>query len=145
MIIRPSSGWQTILADLALILFLITVQQVGNFGPAELADKGEAQPEIDESSPAPVSSSALAVHRPGQNEDISEWLTATDTRQLATISVSYAPERRTEAIAEGERLMANAASAGIAARLIATPNVRDEIVISVDFLRTPGDGTILAE
>ena len=139
MILRAASGWQTITADLALILFLITAQ-AANETPEE-----PAPPEPRQS--VPQGSSALALHRPKSGESTRERLlaAASDDRQVATISVGYAPTRRAEALAEGERLLEDAEDAGVAARLIAMPNVRDEIVISVDYLRTPMNGTDFAE
>lgn len=146
MILRPTSGWQTITADLALILFLVTAQVAGNASaPVERIETPAAESAPD--AQAPVASSALALHRPGQGEEVREWLiaTVTDDRQVATISVGYAPHRRAEALAEGGRLMAEAEAAGIAARLIATPDRKEEVVISVDYLRTPMAGTSLAQ
>jgi hypothetical protein len=128
MIVRAASGWQTVIADLALILFLITAQAVGK-KPATQSQAEERQP--------PASSSALAVHRPEQGESVREWLIAstTDQRQMATISVGYTPEKRAEALTEAERMLAEADSAGVPARLIATPNATDDVVITVDYLR----------
>ena len=88
MILRAASGWQTITADLALILFLITAQ-AANETPEE-----PAPPEPRQS--VPQGSSALALHRPKSGESTREWLlaAASDDRQGATISVGYAPTRR---------------------------------------------------
>lgn len=146
MILRGSSGWQTITADLALILFLITAQAAGNevsTGELPMASEVGAAREA----PAPVASSAMAVHRPGTGEDVRDWLiaTVTDERQVATIAIAYTPERRAEALSEGERLLAVAEAAGVAARLVATPNAKAETLISVDFLRNAEDGTSLAQ
>ena len=129
MIVRAASGWQTVIADLALILFLITAQAVGK--------KPATQSQAEEERQPPASSSALAVHRPKQGESVREWLVAstTDQRQMATISVGYTQEKRAEALSEAERLLAEADSAGVPARLIATPNATDDVVITVDYLR----------
>ena len=129
MIVRAQSGWQTIIADLALILFLITAQAVGKKPATQSHAEEERQP--------PASSSALAVHRPEKGESVREWLIAstTDQRQMATISVGYTQEKRAEALTEAERLLAEADSAGVPARLIATPNATDDVVITVDYLR----------
>ena len=51
MIVRAASGWQTIIADLALILFLITAQAVGKKPATQSHAEEERQP--------PASSSAL--------------------------------------------------------------------------------------
>ena len=119
MIVRAASGWQTVIADLALILFLITAQAV--------CKKPATQSQAEEEKQPPASSSALAVHRPEQGESVREWLIAstTDQRQMATISVGYTQERRAEALTEAERLLAEADSEVVPARLIATPNATD--------------------
>lgn len=139
MILRAASGWQTATADLALILFLITAQAVREEQPTPAIA-------TESGTPAPVSSSALALHRPAQGENVREWLlaTVTDERQVATISVSYTRERRAYALAEGERLLGEAETAGVAARLVAMPDARDDTVIAVDYIREEGDGTNLA-
>jgi len=146
MILRGSSGWQTITADLALILFLATAVSIGD-GLDPDKDTAKPPPDNDADIPFPEVSSALAVHRPSAGEPVGEWLASsvTDHRQVATISISYAPDRRGEALTEGERLMAEAEAAGVAARLIAVPDTKQEILISVDFHRIQGDGTVLAE
>lgn len=146
MILRAASGWQTVTADLALILFLITAQAVREppAPPSQVETGVEA--ETDTVEPAPVTSSALALHKPAPGESVQEWLraTVTDERQVATISIGYAPGQREEALAEGERLLGEAEAAGVAARLIAMPNSSDDILLSVDYLRPAPDGTNLA-
>jgi hypothetical protein len=151
MILRAASGWQTVTADLALILFLITAQAVRETPgpPPEVEAELEAEPEaeVDVEEPAPVTSSALALHKPAPGESVHEWLLAavTDERQVATILIGYAPGQREQALAEGERLLGEAEAAGVAARLIAMPNSSDDILVSVDYLRAAPDGTNLAQ
>lgn len=146
MILRAASGWQTVTADLALILFLITAQAVREPSATPSQQETEVEAETDAGEPAPVTSSALALHKPAPGESVQEWLraTVTDERQVATISIGYAPGYREEALAEGERLLAEAEAAGVAARLIAMPNSSDDILVSVDYLRPAPDGTNLA-
>lgn len=145
MILRAASGWQTVTADLALILFLITAQAVRE-PPVPSQEETEVEVEADTEEPAPVTSSALALHKPAPGESVQEWLraTVTDERQVATISIGYAPGQREEALVEGERLLGEAEAAGVAARLIAMPNSSDDILVSVDYLRPAPDGTNLA-
>lgn len=148
MIIRGGSGWQTTTADLALILFLVTAQAVREEpSPAAHPAPAAQEPVIQEEAEPPLASSALARHRPAPGESVREWLRAsvTDERQVATISVSYTPGTRATALAEGARLLGEAESAGIAARLVAMPDARDETVIAVDYLRAAGNGTKLAD
>jgi hypothetical protein len=146
MILRAASGWQTVTADLALILFLITAQAVREPAAPSPQEETEVEAEADTAEPAPVASSALALHKPAKGESVEEWLLAavTDERQVATISIGYAPGQREEALAEGERLLAEAEAAGVAARLIAMPNSSAAILVSVDYLRPAPDGTNLA-
>ena len=146
MILRAASGWQTVTADLALILFLITAQAVREPPVPSPQEETEVEAEADTEEPAPVTSSALALHKPAPGESVQEWLraTVTDERQVATISIGYAPGQREEALAEGERLLGEAEAAGVAARLIAMPNSSDDILLSFDYLRPAPDGTNLA-
>lgn len=143
MIGRGGSGWQTTTADLALILFLITAQAVRE----EPSPAAHTPPAAQEGAELPLASSALARHNPAPGESVEEWLRAsvTDERQVATISVSYTPGTRAVALAEGARLLGEAETAGVAARLVAMPDTRDETVIAVDYLRAAGDGTKFAE
>jgi hypothetical protein len=147
MILRATSGWQTVTADLALILFLITAQAVRETPAPPPVEETEIESETETEEPAPMASSALALHKPAPGESVQEWLLAavTDERQVATISIGYTPGQRENALAEGERLLGEAEAAGVAARLIAMPNASDDILVSVDYLRTGQDGTNLAQ
>ena len=81
MILRAPSSWQTITADLALILFLITAHAAG--------ERASPPPEARQTGPAETGEAALAVHRPAPGESVTEWLraAATDERQMATIEI----------------------------------------------------------
>lgn len=139
MIVRAAAGWQTITADLALILFLVTAQFAGNdpVPPERTEHRQEA---------AAANSSALAVHRPATGEPVRDWLaaTVTDGRQVVTISVDYAPGNRALALAEGARILEEAEAAGVPARLVATPGALDAVLVSIDYLRIGKDGTNFA-
>ncbi len=139
MISRATTGWQTITADLALILFLITAQAV-----TDHADR--PAPVNNERFPTTESTSALAVHYPARGEDINDWLrdTMIDRRQVATISIEYGPGARASALAEGDRLLGQAETAGVGARLMVVPGAADQTIIAVDYLRSEGDGTDFA-
>ena len=139
MISRATTGWQTITADLALILFLITAQAAAD--PAE-----HSSPVASERHPTAESTSALAVHYPARGEDISDWLreTMTDRRQVATISIEYGTGARAGALAEGDRLLGLAETAGVGARLMVVPGAADQTIVAVDYLRDQGDGTDFA-
>ncbi|GMM93545.1 hypothetical protein [Qipengyuania sp. MTN3-11] len=142
MILRATSGWQTITADLALILFLITAQAVSEPEP-------EQKPTLARSEPgAPVESTgALAVHRPAIGEDMGEWLrsAAIDERQVATISIDYAPGERAVALREADRLLASAEAEAVDARLIVAPGPETRAIVTIDYFRSSMAGTDFAE
>jgi len=87
------------------------------------------------------------VHRPAPGESVTEWLraAATDERQMATIEIGYPAGSRDAALAEGSRLLDEAERAGVTARLLLAPDTAAGVIISVDYLRRPEDGTNLAE
>lgn len=145
MIARAGSGWQTTTADLALILFLITAQAVRE-EKTQRPSQFETEQSASGEDQTPSAAAALALHKPAHGESISEWLLAavTDKRQVATITVSYTKGQRSAALAEGGRLLEEAEASGTVARLIALPDVRDETVVAIDFLRDGEDGTNLA-
>lgn len=156
MIFRAGTGWQTTMADLALILFLITAQAVREEqSTADLAqpdiaaisvDQSDGGTRPEESPQLPQAQAPLALHKPARGESVGAWLASavTDERQVATITVGYSKGSRLEALAEGGRLLEEAEEAGVAARLTLAPDTRDQTVIAVDFLR-PGDtGTMFA-
>ncbi len=145
MIIRSPSSWQTLTADLALILFLVTAQALSDNAERDQPTE-DARSEGDEAIVEPNTSSALAVHRPRRGEDISQWLaaTVTDQRQVATISVSYAEDDLAQVLAEGQRLISEAEALGVSASLIARPGITSTIIVTVDYRRDPTNGTIVA-
>ncbi|HBQ92250.1 MAG TPA: hypothetical protein DD795_05120 [Erythrobacter sp.] len=139
MILRAPSSWQTITADLALILFLIPAHAAG--------ERAAPPPEARQTGPAETGEAALAVHRPAPGESVTKWLraAATDERQMATIEIGYPAGSRDAALAEGSRLLDEAERAGVTARLLLAPDTAAGVIISVDYLRRPEDGTNLAE
>lgn len=157
MITRFGSGWQTITADLALILFLITAQ-VAAQKPVVSEAKDQASDTADTADTAdrtvagggknlPMPVAALAIHKPAQGEAIDGWLdeVVDDERKLVTIAVGFSPSGQTEAVAEGNRLLSDAIAAGVKARLVLEPASRNDIVLSVDYLDGSVDGTEFAQ
>ncbi|EDL49955.1 hypothetical protein [Erythrobacter sp. SD-21] len=139
MIGRAASSWQTITADLALILFLVTAQAAGP-DPENIAG------EVSERQSSLVGTTAVAVHRPYRGEPVGEWFASTvvDPRQIVTISIYYTPHLLPEALEEGQRLLDEADAAGITARLMMMKGSVDTTVLSVEYLRAEEDGTDIA-
>jgi hypothetical protein len=101
MIARPGqTGWQTILADLALILFMICASALSVAeGPAPAADKARAaplrapQPVAPPHPVAPQQAEPVGVWRDGPDAPpLAQWLAdqAADPRLRLSIVVRYA-------------------------------------------------------
>jgi hypothetical protein len=114
---KSSFGWQTSLADLSLILFMLSA--------AALHRQPPAQPAAPASRPAPLAE-PLAVYEaaPGA-PSLGQWLgqQAIDPRQQLTITARYgtAPGARDAALREASRLLGEAGAAGLSARLVVEP------------------------
>lgn len=136
MTLRLGTGWQTVMADLALILFLVTAQAVRE-QPAEPRNTTAARP----------SEGGLAVYRPNSGLPLAPWLasTITDDRQLATVLVRHRAENRSAAMEEGAHLLREIESVGFAGRLLIESSSRPETVIMVDFAGQRTDGMVLAQ
>ena len=113
MIARAGSGWQVTLADLSLILFIVTA-----------AALSQGAPQGAPSAPAQRSATAepTAVWRPG-GPALAAWLAQQprDARQLVTIIAPYAPAGQERALGLAVSLAQEASRAGFAARVVVEP------------------------
>ena len=141
MIVRLGSGWQTVTADLALILFLVTAQASRDTPAAP------QESELASTSMTDGSGAGLAIYRPGPETDLGEWLetTLTDDRQGATVLMRYPPGGREAAFRAGSDLLEEIEKQGSAARLVLEPGARAESMVLIGYEGDPDDGTILAE
>ena len=120
MMVRAGSGWQTLLADLSIILFMVTAATLSQSkdGPAA---KGSATPEPPKAS---ARSEPLAVYRaaPGA-PPLGQWLASQspDPRQQLSIVAHYAPSGQQAALSDAAGLLAQAGAAGTSARLVVEP------------------------
>ncbi len=129
MIARAGSGWQTVLADLSLILFMVSAAAAAQAGP-------------DEHAPTPLTVPALgdpvAVWRGGgAGVSLAYWLSgqAEDPRQRLTIVVPY----RTDPTSAASAAVALARSAGRPARILIEPGAAGEAyaVLTYDSVLPP--------
>ena len=116
MITRGAGGWQTVLADLSLILFMVTV-----------AALSQAQHREGQKAAALVPSEQgeqLAFYRlePGA-PPLGEWLAAQspDERQQLTVLAQYRDGQQGAALRQAETLVREAGIAGVSARIIVEP------------------------
>lgn len=135
---RGGHGWQLILADLALILFLLTLSALPaaeTTSGRRLADrearetdiKGTIQPEI---------ASAQALYRPlPEGPSLSQWLAdqAPDPRATLTIIAAHRPGGETAAWTRAQTLANEARAGGTRVRTIITAGAKDEIYASLAY------------
>lgn len=118
IVARAGSGWQTVLADLCLILFMVTAAalsaQQGRAGVKPAGDPPRASQQAE----------PLALYRAGKDAPpLDEWLAdqAPDPRQQLTLVTQYRPGAEREALALAGRMLAEAGPAAKGARLVVEP------------------------
>jgi hypothetical protein len=108
---RAGSGWQTLLADLAIILFMVTASALSQNGEeAQAASSPRGEP--------------VAVYRAGPDAPpLEQWLAGqgADARQQLTIVAHYPAGMQAAALAEAGTLLRAAGRAGLHARLVVEP------------------------
>lgn len=124
---QTAHGWQIMLADLSMILFLVTASTVGTESPPAANFASAALPD------APG-----AVFRSGQGQSLIRWLDerARDPRQMLTVTGRFGPGERS-LIAEDVAVAVRIADLrGIAVRTVVEPGTRSELVAVLAFDRT---------
>lgn len=136
--IRGGHGWQLILADLALILFLLALAAL----PAAEADSGQKLADSDARekdvglAPKPEIAAAQALFRPiAGGPGIAEWLAAQprDPRTMLTVFARYQPGGEAEAWNAAKVLASAAQSSGIPVRTIITAGDERDLYASLAY------------
>lgn len=140
MIIRTGSGWQTVMADLALILFLVTAQAYRE------PDREPAPATQARTPPHAEQGPQLAVFRPDEGADLKAWLVAqlTDDRQGVTVVIRTPDADLAPALLRGGALVERIAKEGIRARLIVEPSNRPDTAVVIAYDTFTMDGTQIA-
>ena len=111
MIARTGSGWQYALADLSLILFMVTAAALSQAGA-----KDEMRPSLQ--------GEALAVWQAASGSPpLRDWLNVQtpDRRQQLTIIARYRAGGLEKAVAEANALAVSAGESGRSARIVVEP------------------------
>ena len=122
MIAGARGGWQTIIADLSLILFMVTSAAMVNApDPAEVPDTAEMV-----QGALPAQGAPLGVYRAGEGgPPLSHWLAmqAPDDRPRLTVIARYptGDGGMEQASAAAMKLAGEASQAGVAARIVLEP------------------------
>lgn len=121
MMVRAGSGWQYILADLSLILFMVTAAALASGDDAPPA--GTRPPTSGERLQSPQGE-PLALYRatPGA-PPLGQWLRqqSADARQQLTIVAQYRPGAQADALGAAHALAREAGEAGARARIVIEP------------------------
>ncbi len=115
MSIKVGTGWQTIIADLSMILFMLTASAVARQDP-----KAQAAPAITRATTSTPQlaprGEPVAVWIAGEGAPpLKEWLAQQprDPRQQVTITASYAPGAMNEALTRAQALAREAGDARV--------------------------------
>lgn len=122
-------GWQTTLADLALILFMVTAAAM-----ADRPDRAEHAPPAAVN--IPQSGEPLAIYRPAPDAPpLRDWLAgqARDERQHLTIISRYPRGMADDAAAGALALATDATAAGHSPRIVVEPGQAADLVAVLDF------------
>lgn len=154
MIRSGTAGWQTTMADLSLILFMVAlaalVQQadkdpalLNRSGMPENAVNGSAAPLASSSAaPLPAEAEAVAIYRPSnQAPDIAVWLDqhGKDPRLRVTILARYTEAGGAAAVTPAAMALAQEAhNAGYPPRIVLEPSLSNDVaaVLSYDRAET---------
>lgn len=135
---RGGHGWQLILADLALILFLLSLSAL----PAAEAESGRrlaaraVQEQATRKAAQTEVASAQALFRPvAGGPSLGDWLAAQapDARATVTVFAFHKPGGEAGAWARAQTLAAEARSAGTQVRTIISVGTADEVYASLAY------------
>ena len=136
MKVAPLIGWQTLLADLSLILFMVTA--------AAMATSPHHAARIA-APPPPPAAEPLAVWRAGGAQPLRRWLAAEqpDARQQLTIASYYRSGGAAHALAIAQALVGEASAMGQVARVIVAPapaGTAEQTLATLAYDRSPDAG-----
>ena len=116
---RAPIGWQTMLADLSLILFMVTAAAM-----ADVPDGKTPAPSAARPATSPAMGQPLAIWRPAPGgPGLGPWLAEqqVDSRQLLSITLRYPPALQKQALEMAQAMAAQAGAAGTRARIVIEP------------------------
>lgn len=142
MIVRAGTGWQTLMADLSIILFMVTAAALSQAGQGKAANAAQAPAKT--AAPAPSQrGEPIAVYRSGEGAPpLSQWLDTQprDDRQMLTVVSTYLPGQQTEALARATSFAQDAFARGVLTRVVVEPGPGDATAtLAYDLSIQPSD------
>jgi hypothetical protein len=148
MMARTGSGWQYILADLSLILFMVTAAALASAEDVPVPARSRSAAPGEQ--PVPPQATPLALYRaaPGA-PPLGAWLReqSADARQQLTIVAQYAPGDQAGALTQASALAREAGEAGMRARIVVEPGqggTTASLAFDAAPIAAPAGGTMLA-
>ncbi|NLR71629.1 hypothetical protein HGI47_12175 [Novosphingobium sp. ERN07] len=132
MIIRAGTGWQYALADLSLILFLVTASALSVSSKAGKAALPPPPPPLPVA--AALESEPVAVWSAGDGAPpLAEWLrqVGSDPRLEVRVVVRYRDNEREAAVAQAIQLAAAGGARAAQARVLIEPGIRAGASVSL--------------
>lgn len=137
----PGSGWQLILADLALILFLVTLSalplaETDAGGARGLAARVARDEDTRPAPPPPEIAAAQALYRPvAGGPELGEWLASQprDPRATLTVFARYPAGGEAAAWKAARALASDARASGVPVRTIITAGSEAELYASLAY------------
>lgn len=125
---RHAAGWQTTLADMSLILFMI-------------ASATAATPRAGSGGPMPALGQEVAVFRPGSGPALAQWLAehGSDGRMRLTIRAAHRPGEAAGAAKAALALAAQAGAAAMPPRIILEESAEPSLEAVLTYDRDPRD------
>lgn len=115
MIVRAGTGWQTLMADLSIILFMVTAAALTQAGAGKAAGPSQR-------------GEPIAVYRSGAGAPaLGTWLDTQprDPRQLLTIVSTYPPGQQGAALVQAAAIARDATRRGVLTRVVVEPGPGD--------------------
>lgn len=130
MILRPVHGWQLILADLSLILFLVTLTALVNSSSDE-ERRPATRPTSD---PQVAPAQALFRHVEG-GPDLREWINeqTVDPRATLTIIAQHTDADREKVWRDTRGLAQSVKDTGVPVRVVITKGGRNDVYASLAY------------
>lgn len=132
MMVRAGTGWQYALADLSLILFLVTASAFAQASSAPKAQAYAPPPPIA----AAIASEPVAVWSAGEGAPpLAQWLAGVgaDPRLEVQVVVRYADGGREAAMAQAMQIAAAGGTRAKAARILVEPGNRSGASVSLAY------------
>ena len=131
---RHSSSWHLILADLALILFLVSAAALSSESGVDASKKQD----IAQENPAGMQplAPAQALYRAGPGlPTLAEWLERQprDPRATLTIVAQHTAGRENDAWSQAQRMAATASALGVRSRVVIQEGRSDAVHASLGY------------